>query len=54
MLGFSFAAGQDIGLVAAIAIVFHELPKELGTFALLGTIFIRMIRRSSYTNLFPF
>jgi zinc transporter ZupT len=35
LLGFAFAAGAQNGLVAAIAVLLHEIPKELGTFAIL-------------------
>ena len=34
-IGASFLAGQNIGLVTTCAILFHEVPHEIGDFAIL-------------------
>ena len=34
-IGASFLAGQNIGLVTTLAILFHEVPHEIGDFAIL-------------------
>lgn len=34
-IGSSFYAGKDVGLVAAVAVILHEVPQELGDFGIL-------------------
>ena len=34
-IGASFLAGKNIGLVTTVTILFHEIPHEIGDFAIL-------------------
>lgn len=49
VLGAAFAAGREAGLVAAVAVFAHEVPQEIGDFAiLLGAGYSR--RRALFLN----